>query len=139
MDKTKSISGIKYGLIAGLIYIILLFVQFNLGADNPIKFMVYKIVTYLIILAVFFFAGMARRKELGGYGTFKEIFQTIFLTILITEIIYAIFSYIYVTMIDPQFMETFMQNTVTYMESKGVPQDQIDKQISDMKNIGGGT
>jgi hypothetical protein len=134
MDTEKSLAaGIKYGIMGGLFYVVLLYIQFTFGASNPIVFAFYKFITYIIILAVFIFAGISRRKELGGFANFKTIFQTLLVTIVITELFYALFNYIYLNYIDPQFMDNFLSNTLNWMENNNVPQEQIDKQFKNYK------
>ena len=126
-------AGVKYGLLAGLIYIVLLLLQYTFPSESPIAFAGIKLVIYLIIIGVFVFAAIARKKELGGYADFKTVFQTIFITIVITEVLYAAFNYIYLNYIDPQFLDTVTNNTITWLEKKGLPQEQLDKQIETMK------
>ena len=82
---SKYSTGLRFGLIIGLIYAILLFVRFNFFAGSPLSFGLFAIVSYLLILVLYLFAGISRKKELGGYADFKDIFQTIFISILITE------------------------------------------------------
>ena len=56
-------AGVKYGLIASLIYVVLLILQFNFGAGDPVTFTIFKLLTYIIILVVFFFAAQESNKE----------------------------------------------------------------------------
>lgn len=135
MSAEKSLSaGVKYGLIAGLVYVILLFVQFNYASGNPITFSLSKIGTYILILVIFLLAALARRKELGGYADFRSLLQTIIVVIIITEVCYGIFTYVYLTYVDPQFMDNFINRTMIWLEKNEVPQEQIDKQVEMMKS-----
>ena len=53
---------------------------------------------------------------------------------VITEIIYALFSYIYLTYINPQFFEIFVNNTMKFMERMGMPDADIDEKIKEMQD-----
>lgn len=135
-------TGLKFGIIAGAIYILLLLIRYMFFASNPMIFTGAIFVSYLIIVFFFVLAANARKKELGGYANIKEIFSTIFMVILIAELCYAIFNYIYLNFIDPNFYPHYLQATIEYMRSKGVGEEvlnhQIDKlqdQMKQMKSI----
>jgi hypothetical protein len=127
-------TGVKYGLIAGITYVVLLFVQYKYTAVNPVSFALTKLATFIIIIALFVFAGLARRKELGGYADFRSVLQPLIITIIITEVMYGLFSYIYLNYIDPQFLDNFLNNITAWFEKKGLSQDQIDKQMEMYRN-----
>jgi len=126
---SKYSTGLRFGLIIGLIYAILLFVRFNFFAGSPLSFGLFAIVSYLLILVLYLFAGISRKKELGGYADFKDIFQTIFISILITEAVYVIFTSAYLRFIDPSFWDNFKVVTRNFFEKAGMTQDQIDAKM----------
>src|SRR5688572_7068483 len=113
-------TGLKFGAIGALAYCILLFLRYSFFADSPLQFAIVSAISYLIILVIYFFAGRARRSELGGHATFKEIFQTIFIAIVITEVVYAAFSFIYIKYIDPDFFNNFKNATLEFLERSGL-------------------
>jgi hypothetical protein len=55
----------------------LIFVQNQFFYKNPVIFSAAKFVSYLIILIGLFIIGSSRRKELGGYASFKDIMQAL--------------------------------------------------------------
>src|SRR5688500_14804777 len=122
-------TGVNFGLIGALAYCILLFLRYNFFAESPVMFGLFAGVSYIIILVIYFLAGRARKKELGGYATFKEIFQTIFLTIVITELVYTIFNFVYLKYIDPDFFNNFKNATLQFLEKSGLNDTQIDQQM----------
>ena len=135
MSSEKYIStGVKYGLIAGLTYVVLLLLQYNYAANNPVTFILAKLVIYFIIIGVFVVAGVARKKQLGGFADFRSILQPLIITIIITEVMYGVFVYIYLNYIDPQFLDNFLNNIMIWFEKKGLPQDQLDKQMEMYRN-----
>ncbi len=134
-NRSKYSTGIKFGLMIGLVYIILLFLRYNFFGKNPLIFGIFAIVSYLIILVFYLFAGIARRKEQGGFAKFQEIFQTIFIAIVITEIVYVLFNFVYLKYIDPSFFDSLKEATRSMMEKAGATQEQIDKQLDNFKDV----
>ena len=128
-------TGLRFGLLTGLLYVVLLFLRYNFFSSNPFSLGLCAIITYLIILTMYLFTGIARRKELGGYADFKEIFTSIFIAILITEAVYIIFNLVYLKFIDPSFWENFKANTLIFMQKKGLTDEQIDQQMKNFKNV----
>jgi Protein of unknown function (DUF4199) len=127
--------GLRFGLITALVYIVLLFCRYNFFAGNPLSFGLFTIVSYLVILTLYFFAGKARKTQQGGFGSFKEIFQTILITIVIAELAFVIFTFFYLRYVDPHFFENFKSNTLTYLEKAGLKEDQIDDQMKKFKDM----
>ena len=128
--------GIRFGLLTGLIYIILLFVRYHFVASNPIFIGVFTLVTYLVMLMLFLFTGIARKKELGGSGEMNEIFQSIFIAILITELFYVLFNLIYFKFIDPAFWDNFKATSLRFMEKAGLTKEEIDEKMKGFKDFG---
>lgn len=129
---SKYATGIRFGLITGLIYAVLLFLRYHFFADSPISFRILALVSYLIVLVLYFLAGRSRKKQLKDYADFRDIFQTIFLAILITEAVYVIFTSVYLKYIDPSFWDNFRTVSRNFLEKSGMSQEKIDIQ---MKNF----
>ena len=119
--------GIRFGLLTGVIYVILLYVRYHFAASNPIFIGLFAILTYLVILMLFLFTGIARKKELGGSAEMKEIFQSIFIAILITELFYIFFNLIYFKFVDPAFWDNFKATSLAIMEKAGLTKEEIDE------------
>ncbi|MDP4214341.1 MAG: DUF4199 domain-containing protein [Bacteroidota bacterium] len=128
--------GIRYGLLTGLIYIIMLFIRYHFAASNPIFIGLFAILTYLVILILFVFTGIARKKEPGGSGEMKEIFQSIFIAILITELFYVMFNLIYFRFVDPAFWDNFKAASLRIMEKAGLTKAEIDEKMRSFKDVG---
>jgi Protein of unknown function (DUF4199) len=127
--------GLRFGLITGFIYIVLLFLRYHYISSNPVQFGLSALVSYIIILMMYLFAGIARKKELGGYGELKDIFQSIFIVILITELFYIIFNLIYLKYIDPAFWENLKKTSISYYENLKLSNDDIAQRIKDFKDV----
>ncbi|HEY4965676.1 MAG TPA: DUF4199 domain-containing protein [Puia sp.] len=126
---------VRYGLITGFIYIILLFIRYHFSSSNPIFFGLFAIASYVVILLLFLFTGIRRKKQLGGSGEMKDIFQAIFISILIAELCYVLFNWIYFKFIDPAFWEKLKAASLVIMEKARLPQDQIDEKMKNFKDV----
>jgi Protein of unknown function (DUF4199) len=133
---SKYSMGLRYGLITGLAYAILLFFRYKFFAGSPIALAIFSMVSYLIILGLYLFAGISRKKELVGYADFKDIFRTIFIVIIITEAVYVIFNAIYLKYVDPAFFDNFKSTTRNFLEKSGLTQDQIDERMKSFDDSG---
>ena len=130
MEKNSNIShGLQWGTIIGLFYCIVLFLRYNLGADNLIMLGVLSFVGYCIALVLLFICGSKRKKQLGGFIELKQAFQTMFVAVLIFELIYTLFNFIYLKYIDPDFFTTMKDAVISLMEKSNVDQEQIDETI----------
>jgi len=124
-------TGIKFGIITAVVYVLLLLIQYMFCGGSPVTFTAAKIMGFVIIIGCFILAAIARRKELGGFAELKELFQTIFIVIIFAELAFVIFSFIYLNFIDPMFMERYTQTVLVFLEDKkaGIPKDTYDEQI----------
>lgn len=126
--------GVAFGLITGLIYIVLLLIRYNFFAYSPVAYNSFALGAYIIILFLFFITGYKRKKQLGQYAETKEIFLTIFIAILITEGIYVLFNYIYLAYIDPDFLLKYLQTTQAFLAGKGMDASGIEEKMTQLKN-----
>lgn len=136
IETSRNTIGLRYGLLTGILYTVLLFIRYRYFASNPFSFGLFAIVSYVMVLLMFLFTGIARRKEMGGYGEFRDIFTSIFIAILIAELFYVIFNIIYLKFVDPAFWETFKTNSLLYMQKLRASDEQIDQQMKSFKDVG---
>ncbi len=128
MNATSNFAtGIKFGIAAGVTYILLLVLRYMFFGVNPLSLGIVSFLSYLVLIVFFIVAANYRRKELGGYADVKQLFQTIFIVILIAEVCYSLFNYIYLTFIDPTYIERFVQNTEEWMEKMKLPEAQMEE------------
>jgi hypothetical protein len=127
--------GLRFGVITGLLYAVLLFLRYRYFASNPIQFGMFAMVTYIIILFMYLLAGLARKKELGGYVEMKETFQAIFIVILITELVYIIFNLIYLKWVDPLFWENLKTTSLTYYQHQKMSVEQMEQAMKGFKDV----
>lgn len=130
---TSLSNGLTFGLIAGLVYCISLYIRYSGTGTNIILFAVLTFVFYLVVLGILVFCGLTRRKQLGGYMDLKQAFQTIFIAILVAELIYMIFNFIYMKFIDPSYLDRLKDNWEKFFEGSGMSDSQKEKQIERME------
>jgi len=126
VNQTKSNNiknGLMFGVIIGFIYCISLFLRFNMISSGVIMLGLIALVFYLVAIGMFFFCGIKRRNELGGFIELKDAFQTIFIAVLIAELIYTVFNIIYLKFIDPHYFEKFQTSMQEFFE-KTIKDDQ---------------
>jgi hypothetical protein len=145
MDKKKNIEhGLKWGIIIGLVYCLVMFLRYSLGDSNPLLFGVMTIIGYLVVLILLLTCGFARRKQLGGNIDLKGAFQTMFIAVLGFEFINMAFNFIYLKYINPNFFQTMKDSMEELMIKSNVSQDKIDQALNQIdtqasKNISLGT
>lgn len=125
--------GIKFGLLAGVVYVLLLLIRYRFLASDPRLFSGSIMLSYLLILGLFAVAGLARRRSLGGFAETREIFGTIFIVILIAEVFYLVFNYVYLNYIDPDFFRTYTDTVIGYLERSGTDLSRINDQMSSLE------
>jgi len=132
---SKYKNGVRFGLITGLAYIVLLYIRYAYFASNPRSFNFFALATYIFILLMYLITAFGRRKELGGFGTMKEIFQSIFIAILITEFFYVVFNFIYIKYADPSFVENLLSTTRSFYIKLNYTTEQIDMEMKAVKSL----
>ena len=128
--------GVRFGIITGVLYAVLLLIRYKFFASSPLSLGVFAIISYFVILLMFLFTGIARKKELGGQGEFRDIFTSIFIAILIAELFYVIFNMFYFKFVDPAFWENFKASTLSYLQKLHASDEQIEQQMKNFKDVG---
>ena len=138
MEETnQSISTpVKMGVIIGLVYCILIYLENRVFYKSPIQFTSMKLVFYLVVIAGYFYTGWITRRDLGGYITFQECLKAILVAIAITELLYVIFNVIYIKYIDPHFIEKLKVSTHDFLVSINTPPDKVDDTLRNFDTAG---
>lgn len=128
MNKESSAShGLKWGVIIGIVYCILLFLRFNMGANNAGIFGIFTFIGFIVSVILLFICGIKFRKKNGGHLEMKEAFKTMFIAVLIFEAFYAVFTFVYLRYIDPQFFDKFRLSTEKLLAMAKQNQSDSDK------------
>lgn len=133
MEKEKnSMHGLKWGLIISGVYVVFLFLRYRLGAENVLYMSAFTILGFITVMILLFMTGRTRKKEMGGYIELKDVFQTMFVAVVIYEFVYALFNFIYLKYIDPEFLNRMKASTEEILAGTGASQSDIDKQLERM-------
>jgi hypothetical protein len=136
MQQTSKYSiGLRFGIMTGFIYMILLFVRYKYFGTSPVSFFWISLSGYAIVFLMYLFTGIARKKQLGGYGEIREIFQSIFIAILIAELFYVVFNFIYLKWVDPGFWGNFRSDSLALYRRLGLPEEEIKERIRGIQSL----
>jgi hypothetical protein len=129
-------TAINHGLILGIIMIIIQLLMWMLnfvpvGIGKGALTLLVTLVFYVV--ALFLFTKNYRDKSLGGTITFGHAFLYGFTVFMIASIIGAIFNFIFLTFIDPEYTQRVIKITSdwteNYMREKGLSEDMINQSI----------
>jgi uncharacterized membrane protein YhaH (DUF805 family) len=124
-------TAVRYGVIGGLILVAYALIGNLTGLTKPSAGFGILIVSGLISIAIYIAVlVMAVRKhrdqDLGGYITFGRAFVVALIASLIASLLSTIFQYVYITVIDPNYMTTMVDEMQVMYERMGLSQEQID-------------
>lgn len=113
---------IKWGIILGLISIIITLVVYLIDITLLAKSAV-GIVIFVVYIAALIYAGRDYRSKLGGYMSFGKAFTHAFVVLVIAGFIGVVFNYLLFNVIDPDIVpvlvEAQMENAMKAMEAFG--------------------
>ncbi|WKV13678.1 DUF4199 domain-containing protein [Marivirga harenae] len=113
---------IKWGIILGLISIIITLVIYLIDITLLVKSVV-PLISLVISIAIIIYAGRDYRSKLGGYMSFKEAFLHAFVVFVVAGFLGVLFNILLFNVIDPDIVpilvETQMTNTMQAMETFG--------------------
>ncbi len=122
-------TGLPYGLISGLIVVIITLALYLGGIDmymSPAAFL-----TYLVMITFAVVAALKKRKINGGYLSFKEALKITFTVFAVALLLQTVFVYILFNFIDVSFKEAMMQASMDKAEQMmrkfGLPDSEIEK------------
>ncbi|MEZ2444230.1 DUF4199 domain-containing protein [Chitinophaga sp. RCC_12] len=130
--------GIKWGLLVGLAMIVWNVLIWVAGPDYLFSLKL-KFIQFVVWAVLGIFAGLERKKQLGGYIGFKDAIKPIFTTFVISSLMIAVYNYVVFTyMYDNNLMELskkhLMEDTAWLLRKFRAPQEEIDKQLKDLKD-----
>ncbi len=129
-------TALKYGLIGAATSIIFSLVSNLLGLSdqsNPSTALsiLMSILSVVIYLAMQISAVKYHRdKESNGYISFGRAFLVCIVVAMIIAIINSIWSYIYMSYIDPEMLDRIIEMTIEQSEEKGMSEQDIEMSVS---------
>ncbi len=134
MEKTGLFNhALKWGLIIGIVNIILTILVYIIGEGLMIKWWFgLSILVINIILIVY--AGKQYRTAIGGYMSFNKAFSVVFMTLVVAGIITTLFNIILYQVIDPDLPNRLTQAALEQAEQMmarfNMPADQMDEALA---------
>jgi hypothetical protein len=135
MEETKPTStlvsnAVKNGLILGGISIVMVLVIYAIDYTILVQFKM-LLLSLLISIGYAVYAGIAYRKEIGGYLSFGKAYQHGFIMFVVSSILYTMFNLLLYYVIDPELpaklTEASLANTEEMMRGFGMSEDQLDE------------
>lgn len=124
--------GVKWGLIIGAVYALLVFLRYYFGAGNFLGFSVFIFVGFPVVLILLFISGRQLRTANGGYIEMREAFKAMFISVMIFEAIYTLATFVYLRYIDPTFFDKLRESTEKIMIAAKSSQSDIDKMLKNL-------
>ncbi len=126
--KAAAKSGLTLGLIGIILTLLIYFINAKLLANMWVG------ITILIVsLALVVMFGVAYRKQVGGYLSFKEAFLYSLVLLLVAGLIGQSFNYLLFNVIDPDLpqlvTDAALDNTERMLEKFNVPDEEMDKAL----------
>ena len=135
----KSTTGLLFGLIAGVVMCIFLYLFYKGGIElylsNTAR------LGYVAIIAIAVLAGLRQKKLNGGHLSMSEGLKVVFTVFALGLLLLTLFSHILLSYIDVPFGDAStklsIERYVAYMKSTGATESQIEeyvKNANDPKN-----
>lgn len=140
-QSSKTKTGIRFGILTGIIYMLVLVARYKLG-NTQAELGMTAAAGYAVVVLFFILAALARKKQLGGFASLRELFGTIFIVILITELCFTVFNIVYLRYIDPGYLDRFEQQTLAWMQQAKRPEQERKlflEALQEQKQVGFGT
>ncbi len=124
---------IKWGLIGGMVSIIIGLITYLLGLSdsNYFKYLGIIAMVAVVILGLFEY----RDKLNGGFASFSDLFKVGLLIGLLITVISSIWSLIYMNFIDTEMISNILLQTEINLESKGMSDKEIKQAMEITKKF----
>ena len=121
-----------FGVVLGLIYIILSTITNLTVAQQLTLYGVMTLLNYILYFVILGFMAKMIRKANGGFMEFKELFGTIFVILLVSASMTYLYNWVFMNYIDPHFTEKVLEAARLKIEQSPLPDEQIDELLKNM-------
>ena len=131
--KPAAKSGLTLGLIGIIITLLIYFINAKLLANMWVGISILVVSLTLVVLF-----GIAYRKQVGGYLSFKNAFLYSLILLLVAGLIGQSFNFLLFNVIDPDLpqlvTDAAIENTEKMLEKFNVPDEEMDKALERTEN-----
>ena len=118
---------LKFALLTSAVIIIWTMIQYLTGLDRSDTGKYLSWISYPI-MAVFIVMAIKEEKNLGGgYLSFGEGFKTGMMMMTVVAVIMSVFTYLYFSIINPEFLEFVADKAYDDMENRGMSDAEIEQ------------
>ena len=122
--------GVKYGVINGLIAVLIMYGSWAAGLNTFVTCMFWSnFIPYMIVILII--AGLQLRKNNGGFLPYAQALKFTFLSYVVVAVITAIATYVLYNLIDKELTakstQVGMEKTRAFMEKLGSSEEDIAK------------
>lgn len=127
-------TGAIYGVVLGLIYIILGTITDLTFSGNLLLFTVLNVVNFALYVVILAIMAKMIRKNNGGFIEYKELFGAIFVILLVSSSMSYIYNWVFMNFIDPHFTEKIIEATRLQIEHLNLPDDKTEEALKSLDN-----
>jgi hypothetical protein len=125
--RTVFSNSLIYGLITAAISIVFAVFAYILDIPQQSPIMYFS---FLILLAGMIYGTVQfKNKFLGGYISFGKAFVSGFLIVLIAAVIASLYSYVFLTFIDPTYLDKIVEQALEKAEESMIEKGLSDEQM----------
>lgn len=101
---------IKYGVIAGILMIVIILLIYFVNVQELASFL--PVLVYVPLIFLMIWGGITARRELGNFSGFRQAFLTVFIISITATILFDSFKYVLLTRIDPSIPVMIKQKAI---------------------------
>jgi hypothetical protein len=122
-------SALKPGLLAGGVSVVLSLIIWSVTSDMAAS-KNFGYLTWLIIAVLFFyFTKELRDKSLDGFISYGKSFKFMFFITLILSVVNLIYTFLFITVIDPDMMVKVQEMAAEEMYKQNIPEETIQQSL----------
>jgi hypothetical protein len=128
-------TGLKFGLILGIVSIAINLLQTLIGRNPMEGGWIQNLINIVLTVTTIVFAHKSFKENGDGYMTYGQGFGISVITVLVSLIVGGLYTYLYLTVIDPSAFEAIFEKVASDMEAKGQSEDAIEMAVGMTRNF----
>ena len=128
-------TGLKFGLILGVVSIAVNLIQTLVGSNPMENNWVQNVINIVLTVTAIVFAHKSFKDNGDGYMTYGQGFGIALITVLVSLVIGGLYTFIYLTYIDPGAFEAIWEKAAADMEAQGQSDEAIEMGLGFARNF----